>query len=122
MAENDAHSLRDQKHTDEGARGTRAAHPGSAVLQEKAAIDAGLTGDKVAHNDVAASPLGTDDEAGGGQAGTDRPATRTPAAKPSARDPNYANERPPRAPWVWIVVAVGAALALAAALLGALGG
>jgi hypothetical protein len=39
--------------------------PGATTAQLKADIDAGLTGDKVPEFDLAAAPLGTDDEAGG---------------------------------------------------------
>ncbi len=39
--------------------------PRSTAAEIKADIDRGLTGDKVAVEDPAAAPLGTDDEAGG---------------------------------------------------------
>jgi hypothetical protein len=38
---------------------------GDTTAQLKHDIDTGRTGDKVGHSDPAASPLGTDDEAGG---------------------------------------------------------
>jgi hypothetical protein len=38
---------------------------GATTAQLKADIDAGLTGDKIPEFDLAAAPLGTDDEAGG---------------------------------------------------------
>lgn len=122
MAETDAHSLKDSKTADEGALGERTAHPGSAALQEKAAIDAGLTGDKVAHNDIATSPLGTDDEAGGGEPAPvqfpapSKTATKAAPSGGAARDPNRSNERSPPAGWLWIVVALVAALVLGAVL------
>jgi hypothetical protein len=121
MAQTDAHSLKDSKDADEGALGQRTAHPGSAALQEKAAIDAGLTGDKVAHNDIATSPLGTDDEAGGGApAPVQFPSPET-SSETKARDPNWSNERAPPASWLWLVAALVAAAALGALLFGALG-
>jgi hypothetical protein len=40
---------------------------GSRVEQLRADIDSGRTGDKVAHPDPAAAPLGADDEAAGGK-------------------------------------------------------
>ncbi len=114
MPSTDAHSLPDRKDADTGAMGERTAHPGSAAMQERSAIDSGLTNDKVAHTDLATSPLGTDDEAGGGTAGTDKPEPQLTNSQ--ARDPNYANERAPRAGWVWVIIAVVAALVLGAAL------
>ena len=121
MARTDAHSLEDSKDADLGALGERTSHTGSAALQEKAAIDAGLTGDKVAHNDIATSPLGTDDEAGGG---APQP-VQFPAGEPahvhtSARDPNKANERTPPLPWIWVLVALLLAALIGVALWGAL--
>lgn len=122
MPETDAHSLPDSKDADEGALGERTDHPGSAALQEKAGIDAGLTGDKVAHNDLATSPLGTDDEAGGGAPQPVQfPAKEPAAVHTAARDPNRANERTPPMPWIWVVVAVLLAALLGVALWGALG-
>lgn len=121
MAHTDAHSLKDSKDADEGALGQRTAHPGSAAQQEKAAIDAGLTGDKVAHNDIATSPLGTDDEAGGGRPQPVQFPTADPATVPTAaRDPNRANERTPPMPWIWVVVALIVAALIGMALWGAL--
>ena len=105
-----------------GAAGEPAAHPGAQALQDRAATDAGLTGDKVAGLDLAASPLGTDDEAGSGPA-PPAPATAAPAATAhgaAARDPNRANAVKPPVPWLWIAVAVVAALVLGWVLLGAL--
>ena len=103
-----------------GANGRPAPHPGAAALQDQAAINAGFTGDKVAGLDLAASPLGTDDEAGGGTAAT--PA-RTPTGAVeggAARDPNRANAVRPPVPWLWVVVAVAAAVVLAWGLYAAL--
>jgi hypothetical protein len=101
------------KASERGAGGSTAAHPGSASLQDKAAINAGLTGDKVAGLDLAASPLGTDDEAGGGTPTPAAPVARTAAPEGSAaRDPNRANAVRPPLPWLWVVAAIVAALAL----------
>jgi hypothetical protein len=117
MAQTDAHSLADSKDADEGALGRRSDHPGSAALQEKAAIDAGLTGDKVAHNDIATSPLGTDDEAGGGAPAPVQFPPPGQSKDNAARDPNRSNERSPPAGWLWIVAAVLAAAVLGGVLL-----
>jgi len=95
-------------------------HPGAVTLQDKAAINAGLTGDKVAGLDLAASPLGTDDEAGGGAPTAAGPAAAATPEGAAARDPNRANAVRPPVPWVWVVVAVAAALGLAWALYAAL--
>ena len=108
--------------SEQGASGEPADHPGAASLQDKAAINAGLTGDKVAGLDLAASPLGTDDEAG---ATSTTPAAPTAAPTPTAeggaaRDPNRANAVKPTLPWLWVVVALAAALGLGWILYGAL--
>jgi hypothetical protein len=111
------------KSSERGATGEPASHPGAASLQDKAAINAGFTGDKVAGLDLAASPLGTDDEAGGTSAAMEPTAAHAPMAQPSgtaARDPNRANAVKPPVPWLWIVVAVLAALVLGWVLLSAL--
>ena len=120
MAQTDAHSLADSKDAHKDIDHGSATHPGSAAMQEKAGIDAGLTGDKVAHNDIATSPLGTDDEAGGGAPQPVQAPKPEAAAHSQARDPNFANERSPRAAWIWIAVALLAAVVLGVALLGAL--
>jgi hypothetical protein len=121
MARTDAHSLDDAKDADRGALGERTAHPGSAALQEKAAIDAGLTGDKIAHNDITTNPLGTDDEAGGGRPQPVEFPARTPLeGKSNARDPNRANELSPPVPWIWLLVALLVAGLIGVALWGAL--
>lgn len=115
--QNDPQSLPDMRDEDAG-RG-RAAHPGSAAQQEWGAMNAGLTGDKVAHRDISSAPMATDDEAGGGVSGAGMtPQPRGPAEH--ARDPNRANERVPPAPWLWIVVALVAAVVLGVVLIGAL--
>jgi len=117
------HDSADRKSAERGAAGDPDGHPGAASLQRKASIDAGLTGDKVAGMDLAASPLGTDDEAGGGSAASDPSGVK---ARPggskntAARDPNRANAAPPGAPWIWVAAAVAAAAALGFALLLAL--
>ena len=117
------HNSEDRKSAERGASGEGATHPGAQSLQDKAAINAGYSGDKVAGLDLGASSLGTDDEAGGSVAAMEPTASFSPAAKPdnpTARDPNRANAVPPRAPWLWIVVAVIAALGLGFVLLNAL--
>lgn len=55
-------------------------HDAGASLRERAAIDAGHTGDKAPGLDPAMAPLGTDDEA----AGTRPQESITPAPNPSA--------------------------------------
>ena len=117
------HDSEDRKAAERGATGEPAPHPGSASLQDKAAINAGLTGDKVAGLDLAASPLGTDDEAGATSTGVEPGATRASSCGPegsAARDPNRANAVKPPLPWLWVVVAAMAALALGWVLYGEL--
>ena len=114
----DAHSLADVEEV--GPGDGRAAHPGSAGQQDMARINSGLTGDKVAHNDISTVSLPTDDEAGGGSPGAGLTPEPPSAAGTVARDPNRANERVPPAPWIWVVVAVVAAIALGWILLSAL--
>ena len=107
--------------SERGVNGEPAAHPGAATLQDKAAINAGFTGDKVAGLDLAASPLGTDDEAGA--AGRATPRAAVSAATPegsAARDPNRANAVKPPVPWLWVGVAGVAAAVLAWVLYAAL--
>ena len=105
-----------RKDAERGARAEPASHPGARSLQDKAAIDAGLSHDKVAGMDLGAAPMGADAEAGGssGDVGTRAPAGVEGGA---ARDPNRANAVRPPVPWIWIVVAVLAAAAVAFALL-----
>ena len=121
MAQTDAHSLQDIKTADGGSGIDPASSPGAQAQQEKAAIDAGLTGDKIAHNDIATSPLGTDDEAGGG---APQPVQVQQAPKPTentARDPDRSNESALKfPPWLWVIVALAAAAVLGFVLLGAL--
>ena len=117
MPENDAQSLPDMKDEDAG-RGP-VSHPGARGQQDWGAISAGMTGDRIAHRDVWSAQAGTDDEAGGGVAGqgvTPEP-IRTGG---QSQDPNFANELAPRASWLWIAVALVAAVLLGAFLLGAL--
>jgi len=114
----DAHSLADAKDMD-GGRGP-AAHPGSAGQQDMARINAGGTGDKVAHNDISTVSLPTDDEAGGGSSGAGMTPEPPAPAGNAAQDPNRSNESVPRAPWVWVLLAVVAAVALGGVLLGVL--
>ena len=117
------HDSEDRKSAARGATGEPATSAGARSMQDKAAINAGFTGDKVAGLDLGASPLGTDDEAGGLSPTVEPTAAHAPMAKPSnaaARDPNRANAVPPKAPWLWIVLAVVAALVLGFVLLYAL--
>jgi len=117
------HNDEDRKSAERGATNQPADHPGSASLQDKAAINSGLTGDKVAGMDLGASPLGTDDEAGGSSAAVEPTAAHAPVAVPkstAARDPNRANAVKPRGTWLWIVAALAAALVLGWVLLSAL--
>jgi hypothetical protein len=119
MPETDAQSVPDMK--DEDAGGGPTSHPGAQAQQDWGATSAGLTGDRVAHRDVWSAQAGTDDEAGGGVAGAGRtPEPVVDADSTQARDPNFANERTPRAPWIWIGVALVLAALLGAFLLGAL--
>ena len=107
--------------SERGADGQPAPHPGAAALQDKAAINAGFTGDKVAGLDLAASPLGTDDEAGAGRTAASPARAQTAALEgAAARDPNRANAVRPPVPWLWVVVAVVAAAVLAWGLYAAL--
>lgn len=114
----DAHSLPDIEQV--GAGRGQAAHPGSAGQQEMQRINSGLTGDKVAHTDISAVSLPTDDEAGGGAPGAAMTPQPPAPANNAARDPNRSNERVPPAPWIWVVLAVVAAVALGWLLLSAL--
>ena len=113
MTYNDDYDAQEKarKSAEHAASAEPAVHPGARSLQDKAATNAGLGHDKVAGVDLAASPLGTDAEAGGGSAelGVPPPAGVEGGA---ARDPNRATAVRPPVPWVWIVVAVVAALVL----------
>ena len=116
MPDTDAQSLPDMK--DEDAGKGPVSHPGARAQQDWGATSAGLTGDRVAHRDVWSAQTGTDDEAGGGVAGQGlTPEPIRPDGQ--ARDPNFANERTPRAPWIWVAVGLIAAVLLGAFLLGA---
>ena len=97
-------------------------NPGSAAARERAATDSGLTGDKVAGSDPAAAPLGTDAEASGHAAEADGPRAATADGDTAARDPNRSNAARPKAPWLWIVLAVVAAAVLAVVLASGTGG
>ena len=117
------HNAEDRRSAERGATGEPADHPGAASLQDKAAINSGYTRDKIAGLDLGASPLGTDDEAGGSSAAMEPTAATPSMEKPkdtAARDPNRANAVPPRASWLWILAAIVAALVLGFALLTAL--
>jgi hypothetical protein len=123
MSYTNDHNSEDRKSAERGASGEPASHPGAQSLQDKAAINAGYSGDKIAGLDLGASPLGTDDEASGLSPTVEPTAAHAPMNKPHgavARDPNRANAVPPKAPWLWIVLAVVAALVLGFVLLSAL--
>jgi len=91
----------------------------SAQLRDE--IDRGGTGDKVAFNDPAAAPLGTDAEAGGHPPDSDQvkraAAVETPRAKPEDRKKGPAelqgNKLSPRI----LVIAAVAVIALIVAVL-----
>jgi hypothetical protein len=93
---------------------------GATSLQEKAAINAGRSHDKIAQEggDMGAAPLGADSEAGGARAET--AVSPAPGGGTYSRDPNRANAVKPRAPWLWLLLAVVAALVLGWILYGAL--
>jgi len=86
--------------------------------QERAEIDRGETGDKIAHPDPAAAPLGTDAEAGGASTAREdvaRSARRqTPgaAARAMSQAP-YAARRHRFVPWLAASLAVALAAILA---------
>ena len=92
---------------------------GSTTAQLKHDIDSGRTGDKVAVSDVAMSPLGTDDEAGGRP---NSPAAVDLARAQEARTGKAGVERTRGAQeggatpliWLGVVVAVFAVVILAA--------
>ena len=94
--------------------------PGSAALQDKAAINAGHSHDKIAQegHDMGAAPLGADAEAGGAR--TEAAAVPPPAGGAYSRDPNRANAVKPRAPWLWLLLALVAAVVLGWVLFNAL--
>ena len=118
MPETDAQSLPDMKDEDAGQGPT--SHPGARAQQDWGATSAGMTGDRVAHRDVWSAQAGTDDEAGGGVAGAGVTPEPTGTVSTQARDPNFANERSPRAPWIWVAVALVVAVLLGVFLWGAL--
>ena len=93
---------------------------GAASLQEKAAINAGLSHDKIAQagGDMGAAPMGADAEAGGGRA--EMSASAPPVGGVLSRDPDRANAVKPRAPWAWLLLALIAAVVLGYALSAAL--
>ena len=82
---------------------------GSTTAQLKHDIDSGRTGDKVAVSDVAMSPLGTDDEAGGRP---NSPAAVDLARAQESRTGKAGVERTPGAqeggmvPLIWISLAI----------------
>lgn len=92
---------------------------GSTTSQLKHDIDSGLTGDKVAAPDPAASPLGTDDEAAGRPAS---PGTVTLARAQERATAKPGVERTPGSQdggmkpliWVGLVIAIFAAVIVAA--------
>jgi len=92
--------------------------------QARAKIDRGETGDKIAHEDPAAAPLGTDAEAGGAAtAGDDiarsaRMQTPSAAARATAQAPRGADRRR-FVPWVAASLAIALAATVAALLLAA---
>jgi hypothetical protein len=93
------------------ARGTSA--------RERAAIDRGATGDKIAHPDPATAPLGTDAEAGGtATAGAPvAPSLEAQNATPEARAMAEAPRTAARRRYVpWLVAVLAVALAAVAAL------
>jgi hypothetical protein len=88
-------------------------YPVETTAELKADIDAGRTGDKVDATDLAAVPLGTDDEA----AGTPASQERIALARETERGPErmYRTETPARTgTWIW---AVGAAVVVMLGLL-----
>lgn len=89
----------------------RGGHPNPAVL--RSAIDKGRAGDKVAHPDPAAAPLGTDDEAARTPATPERVAT---AMRHEIRAPETNEQRTSAGSHgviLTLVVAAAAALAIA---------
>lgn len=82
---------------------------GSTTAQLKHDIDSGRTGDKVAASDVAMSPLGTDDEAGGRP---NSPEIVSLARAQEARTAKPGVDRMPGAqeggtkPLVWIILVI----------------
>lgn len=78
--------------------------PAETTAELKADIDAGRTGDKVDEFDLAAVPLGTDDEAAGTPASQARIAlARATELPPGPREPK---DKPVYGLWVWAVGAV----------------
>ena len=109
-----------RKAAERAAEAEPASHPGAQSLQDKAAINAGLSHDKVAGMDLGAAPMGADAEAGGATAEVGSAAPPGPEGG-AARDPNRASAVRPPIPWIWILVAIVAALVVGVALLGATG-
>ena len=100
-----------RKDAEGAASAEPASHPGARSLQDKAAINAGYSHDKVAGMDLGAAPMGADAEAGGSTAeGGGRAAPSVEGG--ASRDPNRANAVRPPVPRIWIVVAVLAAAAV----------
>lgn len=109
----------DRKHGDISAPNERSGAAGAARLRDR--IDRGAGGDKVAFQDPAAAPLGTDDEAAGtppsaAQVSTamQQEATRSPSAdrKPGPEDRQGDGSRW-RARWVVAGLLALAAVAIA---------
>ena len=100
-----------------------ARRPGATAAQIKDDIDSGRTGDKVAGFDPAASPLGTDEEAGGtphdpalmAQARLSERAGRPTSREPNAATPELQPDARLRKSPVAVPILVGAGVALALA-------
>jgi hypothetical protein len=86
--------------------------PKETTAELKAEIDAGRTGDKVDARDLAAVPLGTDDEAAGTLDTQARIALARATELPPG--PRHPKEKPVYGLWVW---AIGAVVLAAAAYL-----
>jgi hypothetical protein len=110
-------------------RPQRRKNSGARAARRKAAIDRGLTADKVPGFDPGAAPLGTDDEAGGAPAGAvaEPPLPAGARVDPAglAADPSGTDRRRYRMQdgliWPAIGIAVLVVLAIIAAVLFALG-
>ena len=91
--------------------------------QARAQIDRGETGDKIAVNDPAAAPLGTDAEAGGASTAAEdiahsaRMQTLGEHARAAARAPHTADRRQ-LLPWLVVILALAIAVILALAVAG----
>lgn len=97
-------------HPAEARKVLRMARPHAAELRR--AIDDGRSGDKVAHPDPAAAPLGTDDEAAGAAPGPERVAMAM-AHEGNARPAACGSTDPDRGSRLGLILALLAAAALA---------